>query len=87
MLQFTNVPYTKVFQLRFTKNDLHTIEYKLSHEDRRQAFIGKRKQFSRTTSAMHPVKAMENIPEPEIKILSSRKQKSDKQLSQAKKMT
>jgi len=34
---------------------------------------------------MHPVEAIEKIPKPEIKILSSRKQKSDRQISQAKK--
>ena len=26
MLQFCKVPYTKVFQIRFCKEDLHTIE-------------------------------------------------------------
>ena len=31
MLQFSNLPYTKVFQLEFCKDDLHTVEYKLSH--------------------------------------------------------
>ena len=33
MLQFFNVPYTKVFQLKFCKDDLHTAEYKLSHSN------------------------------------------------------
>lgn len=33
MLQFANVPYTNVFQLRFLKNDLRTVEYN-SHEER-----------------------------------------------------
>ena len=33
MLTFCNVPYTQVFQLRFLKSELYTIEYKLSHGD------------------------------------------------------
>ena len=33
MLKFCNVPYTQVFQLRFSKSELYTIEYKLSHGD------------------------------------------------------
>jgi len=80
MLQFTKIPYTKVFQLRFTKNDLHTVEHKLSHGDTEfcQAFIGKKKRLRRSASGMHPVEAIEKIPEPEIKIPSSRKQKSDR---------
>ena len=33
MLQFSNVPHTKLFQLKFYKDDIHTFEYKLSHSN------------------------------------------------------
>ena len=33
MLQFSNVPYTKVFQFKFRKDSLHTIKHELSHSN------------------------------------------------------
>ena len=31
LLQFNLIPYFKVFQLNFTNDDLHRVDYKLSH--------------------------------------------------------
>ena len=86
MLQYANVPYVKIFQVRFSKNDLHTAECKPTHGDTDfpQVFIGK-KQSRRSTSHIHPVQEMDNNPEPEAKILMSRRQKSDKQERHTKK--
>ena len=44
MLQYANVPYVKIFQVRFSKNDLHTVECKPTHGDTDfpQVFIGKK---------------------------------------------
>ena len=83
MLQFAKVPYTKVFQLRFSKKDLHFVRYKLSHSDQdfQKVSIRKRQRSSRSMLALQ---AMENTPEASPTILVSRKQKENKQLSQAK---
>ena len=87
MLQFSNVPYTKVFQLKFRKDGLHTVEYKLSHSntDFRLVSIGKKsRESSSSSNNIHPVQVIETMPGTDIKILISRKQKCDKKLSQAK---
>ena len=87
MLQLSNVPYTKVFQLKFCKDDLHTVEYKLLHSntDFHQVSIGKKsRQSRRSSNNIHPVQIIESMPGIDIKILISRKQKCDKKLSQAK---
>ena len=87
MLQFSNVPYNKVFQLKCCKDDLHTVEYKLSHSntDFHQVSIGKKsRQSCRSSKNIHPVQVIEIMPGTDIKILISRKQKCDKKLSQAK---
>ena len=83
MLQFAKVPYTKVYQLTFSKKDLHFVRYKLSHSDQdfQKVSIRKRQRSSRSMLALQ---AMENTPEVSPKILVSRKQKENKQLSQAK---
>ena len=31
LLQFSLIPYTKVYQLKFTNDDLHCVQNKLSH--------------------------------------------------------
>ena len=75
---------TKVFQLKFRKDDLHT---KLSHSntDFHQVFIGKKSRKSgRSSNNIHPVQLIKSMLETDIKILISRKQKCDKKLSQAK---
>ena len=87
MLQFSNVPYNKVFQLKCCKDDLHTVEYKLSHSntDFHQVSIRKKsRQSCRSSNNIHPVQVIEIMPGTDIKILISRKQKRDKKLSQAK---
>ena len=85
MLHFSEVPYTKVFQLKFSKVDLHKIEYKTSHAqaDYLSAFIGKKKGTRRSKNGKHPIEVMEQTSA-ETKILFSRKQKSEKQLSKEK---
>ena len=88
MLQFSNVPFTKVFQLQFRKDDLHTVGYKLSHSNTNfnHVSIGKKARQSRRSSdnIIHPVQVIESPQESEVKILTSRKQRSDRKLSQAK---
>ena len=87
MLQFSNVPYTKVFQLKFCKDDLHTVGYRLSHSntDFHQVSIGeKSRQSCCSSNNIHAVQLIESMPGIDIKILISRKQKCDKKLSQAK---
>ena len=31
LLQFSVIPYTKVYQVKFTNDDQHCVQYKLSH--------------------------------------------------------
>ena len=78
MLQFSNVPDTKVFQLKFCKDDLYTVEYKLSHSntDFHQVSIYR----YQVSNNIHPVQVIQSIPGTDIKILISRKQKCDKKL-------
>ena len=86
MLKFCNGPYTQVFQLRFSKSELYTTEYKLSHGDAefQRTSIGKTRSSRRSKGAdPHPVKLVE-VEKTEVKILVSRKQKSEKQMSEAK---
>ena len=71
----------------FPKDDLHTVEYKLSHSntDFYQVSIGKKsRQRGRSSHNIRPVQVMESMPGTDIKILISRKQKCHKKLSQAK---
>ena len=87
MLQFSNVPYTKVFQLKFRKDDLHTVGYKLSHSntDFHQVSIGKKsRQSHRSSNNIHSIQVIESTQGTDVKILISRKQRFDKKLSQAK---
>ena len=78
MLQFSNVPDTKVFQLKFCKDDLYTVEYKLSHSntDFHQVSIYR----YQVSNNIHPVQVIQSIPGTDIKILISWKQKCDKKL-------
>ena len=83
MLQFFNVPGTKVFQLKFCKDDLYTVEYKLSHSNTNfhQVSIGtKSRQSDRSSKNIHPVQVIQSITGTDIKILISWKQKCDKKL-------
>lgn len=82
MLKFSEVPYTKVFQLRFTKDSLYKIGYKLSHSDTnfQTASIGKKGRQSRESTNTHPVKLVET----DGKMLISRKQRCNKNLSESK---
>ena len=63
MLQFCKIPYTKAFQIRFCREDLHSIEYKLSHSDRESinAKIRKqRKKPARGAKGELPIQIMED---------------------------
>ena len=86
MLQFSNVPYSKVFQLRFTKHNLHRVEYKISHGQAgfQQACIRKKVRSRQSINGKHAIQVMENKPKSEVKIVSSRKQKSEKKLAKNK---
>ena len=89
MLQFCKVPYIKAFQIRFCKEDLHTIEYKLSHSDREfiKAKIGKqRKKPARGAKDELPIQIMEDSrAAQQVNILTSKKQKCEKQFNSDKK--
>ena len=83
MLQFSNVPDTKVFQLKFCKDDLYTVEYKLSHSNtnfHQVSIATKYRQSDRSSNNIHPVQVIQSIPGTDIKILISWKQKCDKKL-------
>ena len=86
-LRFSEVPYTKVFHLRFTKSNLHLIEYKTSHSHSKYvtACIGQTKSRTRKTSknGKHPVEVIESKPY-SIKVVTSQKQKNEKQLAKNK---
>ena len=59
-----------------------------SMENFHQPFIGKKKQSRRSTNSMYPVQVERRIEIPlesEVKILVTRKPKSDKQVCQTKK--
>ena len=87
MLQFSNVPYAKLFQLKFCMDDLHTVEYKLSHSNTNfhQVSIGNKSRQSRYSSSnIQPMQVIKNMPGTDIKILISRRQKCNKKLFQAK---
>ena len=89
MLQFCKVPYTKVSQIRFCEEDLHAIEYKLSHSDREFIKVKTGKQWMKfawgakdelLTQIMEDTSAIK-----QINILTSRKQKCEKQINSDKK--
>ena len=92
MLQFCSFArlqgYTKVFQIRFCKENLHTIKYKLSHSDRVfiKAKIGKqRKKPARGAKDELPIQLMEDSrAAQQINILTSRKQKCKSKSTQTK---
>jgi len=86
MLRFSEVPYTKVFQLKFSKCSLHIIEYKNSHaeSDFRSAMIGQtRRTRKQNTDGKFPIEVNTSVP-PAIRIVSSRKQKTEKELPKNK---
>jgi len=85
MLQFSKIPYSKLCQLSFNSEDLHTIRFKLSHSDEsfKQEYIRKRPRSN--CRNIPSIKMMENTPgQREVKILISRRQKLDKSLPKAK---
>ena len=78
---------TKVFQLEFRKDDLRTVEYKLSHSntDFHLVSIGKNPdKVAGSSNNFNPVKVTESMPGTDIKIHISGKQKCNKKLYQAK---
>ena len=89
MLEFCKVPHIKAFQIRFCKEDLHTIEYKLSHSDREfiKAKIGKqRKKPAREAKDELHIQIMEDSrAAQQVNILTSKKQKCEKQFNSDKK--
>ena len=83
MLQFFNVPGTKVFQLKFCKDDLYTVKYKLSHSNtnfHQVSIATKSRQSDCSSNNIHPVQVIQSITGTDIKILISWKQKCDKKL-------
>lgn len=88
MLLFSKVPYTKVCQLKFDKENLHVIGYKQSHSDETftQVDIGHERNKSVRVVKKQGV-SITSIEQKEPKktmILTSRSQKCEKQLSAAK---
>ena len=88
MRMFSRVPYTKVCQLKFDKENLHIIEYKQSHshENFTTVNIGheKKKSIRAVKKQGVNITTIESNEKKSIKILTSRFQKCDKQLSTAK---
>ena len=85
MLRFSVVPYTKVFQLKFSKCNPHIVEYKNSHAESgfTTAMIGKtRNTRKQTTNGKFPIEVNTCVPQA-IRI-SSRKQKTEKKLPKNK---
>ena len=79
MLHFSEVPYKKVFQLKFAKSNLYMIEYKTSHgeSEYKSAFIGQKKSTRRgNKNGKYPIEVIKHTPL-STKILSSRKQKNE----------
>ena len=78
----------KSFQIRFCKEDLHTIEYKLSHSDKEfiKAKIGKqRKKPARGAKDELPIQIKENSTvAQQLNILTSRKQNAKSKSTQIK---
>ena len=79
----------KSFQIIFCKEDLHTIAYKLSHSEKEfiKAKIGKqRKKPERGAKDELPIQIKENsTAAQQLNILTSRKQKCEKQINSDKK--
>ena len=88
LLHYNLVPYQKLLQLKFEQQNLHELKFKFSQGDTefqtinigRHASAARR---SKTASVVrYPVQVME---EKEINIVSSRKQKREKEISESKK--
>ena len=88
MRMFSRVPYTKVCQLKFDKENLHIIEYKQSHSDENFTTVNigheKKKSIRAVKKQGVNITTIESNEKKSIKILTSRCQKCDKQLSTAK---
>ena len=88
MRMFSRVPYTKVCQLKFAKANLHIIEYKQSHSDENFTTVNigheKKKSICAVKKQGVNITTIESNEKKSIKILTSRCQKCDKQLSTAK---
>ena len=88
MRMFSRVPYTKVCQLKFDKENLHVTEYKQSHSDENFTTVNIGHEKKKSTRAVKKqgvnITTIESNEKKSIKILTSRCQKCDKQLSAAK---
>ena len=80
MLKYSNIPYTKVSQLRFNQNDKFTLQYKLSHKELTfiSSFVGTERNSRNTMSRNGRATPTERI------ILAPQIQKRDKDLSKEK---
>ena len=88
LLLFSKVPYTKVCQLKFGKDNLHTIEYKQSHSDKSFTMVNighKRKRSVRAVKVQGvSILSDEQNESNKPMITTSRSQKCDKELSKEK---
>ena len=83
VLHFNVIPFSKVRQLQFSKADLHQIGFKLSHGDKEFQIenIGKKSHNRKKKDNLMPVQTVACA----TKVLQSRKQRSNKEISVAKK--
>ena len=84
MLRFNLILHPKVAQLRFGKANLHHVGFKLLHGDKEFQFvnIGKKVNTQSKQENVMPIQLIQGTD----KILKSRKQRFDKNISTAKKV-
>ena len=80
MLRYNTIPFSKVSQLKFTRSDKYTVQYKLSHRDTKfsSSYISNEKNTRSTMTQNGKAKGTESI------ILSPRMQKSERVLDSKK---
>ena len=73
MLKYNIVPFSKVFQLQFVRNEMDTVQFKLSHRDTKfsTALIGNDRNMRHSMQRSGKAKPTESI------ILSPRVQKTE----------
>ena len=84
LLQFNLIPFMKVLQLKFSNDDLHRLDYKLSHGDQFSSVYIGRKAFTRHNIRKEIVSPIQTVQR-DIKIVEARRQTVEKEISREKK--
>ena len=85
LLQFSLIPYTKVYQLKFTNGDLHCVRYKLSHgNDSFEAVYVGRRAITRQKNIKQSQMPIQSVQRG-VKIVEARKQIADNEIANNKK--